>query len=139
MTARGCTASGVVTAAANGFIDVEFEPPPRCRGCGGACFWYRFPEKRRARLGATGDLPVGAKVSVALPDRLLLLASMLVFGLPLLALLGGAAAGAAALDSDLGAALGALLGLLAAALAGLGLRRRAERAALERIAIRVVE
>ncbi len=139
MTARGCTASGVVTAAAAGFIDVEFEPPPRCSGCGGACFWYRFPDKQHARLGARGDLPVGAKVSVAVPDRLLLLASMLVFGLPLLALLGGAAVGAALLDSDLGAALGAVLGLFAAVLAGLSLRRRVERAALERIAIRVVE
>ena len=79
---------------------------------------------------------VGERVVVALPDRYLLLASLLVHGLPLAGLLGGALVGFAALGSDLGAAAGAGGGAVIAVLLAPALRSRLERGTLRRVQLR---
>ena len=81
-------------------------------------------------------LAVGDRVVVAVPDRYLLLASLLVYGLPLTGILGGALAGLAALGSDLGAAIGAAAGAASAVLAAPALRSRVERGTLSRMQLR---
>ena len=78
-------------------------------------------------------LAVGDSVVVALPDRYLLLVSLLVYGLPLAGLLGGALLGLAALGTDLGAAVGAAAGATSVLLAAPAVRPRFERATLRRM------
>ena len=81
-------------------------------------------------------LNVGDRVVVAVPDRYLLLASLLVYGFPLAALLGGALAGFTASGSDLGAAVGAAAGAVSAVLAAPALRSRVEHCTLRRMQLR---
>jgi positive regulator of sigma E activity len=95
------------------------------------------PQREQLTLAADDAIPVGAAVTVTLPDRYLLAGAMLLYGVPLAALLAGAVAGAAALDSDLAAAAGAALGLAAALLASVRLRARLERATLRHLAVRL--
>jgi sigma-E factor negative regulatory protein RseC len=75
-------------------------------------------------------LAVGERVVVTMPDRYLLLVSLILYGLPLMGLLGGALLGLALLGSDLGAAAGAAAGAASVLLAGPALRSRFERATL---------
>jgi positive regulator of sigma E activity len=119
-----------------GFIDVELEPPPRCEGCNGACLWYRVPRQERLTLVADAAFPVGAAVTVTLPDRYLLLGASLVYGVPLLALLVGGALGSVLLGSDLGAAGGAGAALALAVLVAPVLRRRLEQNTVRKLAVR---
>jgi len=121
-----------------GFIDVELEPPPRCEGCNGACLWYRVPRHERLTLAADAAFPVGAAVTVTLPDRYLLLGASLVYGLPLAALLAGGVVGSVLLDSDLGAAAGAGVALALAVLVAPTLRRRLEQSTVRKLAVRPV-
>ena len=97
-----------------------------------------MPRSEQLTLAASGRIPVGAVVTVTLPDRYLLIGAALVYGLPLGALLAGAAFAAAAFGSDLAAAAGAATALLAALLAAAPLRRRLERATLRHLAVRPV-
>ena len=78
-------------------------------------------------------LALGERVVVAMPDRYLLLVSLLVYGLPLAGLLAGALLGLAALGSDLGAAAGAAGGAASVLLAAPAFRARFERATLRRM------
>lgn len=133
---RGCTATGIVRASKPGLVDVEIEPPPRCEGCNGACLWYRVPHPERLTLAADTNLAVGTPVTVTLPDRLLLLGAVLVYGVPLAALLAGGVLGAALLGTDLGAVAGAGVALAIAVLAAPVLRRRIEAATLRKLAVR---
>jgi positive regulator of sigma E activity len=119
-------------------VTVEITPPPRCEGCAGGCIWYRVSPRERLTLAVSGTIPVGTTVAVTLPDRYVLAAAALVYGWPLGAMLAGGAAAAAAFGSDLTAAAGAAGALLAALLAAWPLRRRLERAALRRLAVRSV-
>ncbi len=80
-----------------------------------------------------GPLAVGQRVVVALPDRYLLLVSLLVYGLPLAGLLGGALLGLAAAGTDLGAAAGAAAGAASVLLTAPALRSRFERATLRHL------
>ena len=100
-------ATGIVTAMNAVSIDVEFAPPTRCKGCDGACLWYRVPARQTATFQAPLGVQVGSTVTVTLPERYLLLGTLLVYGVPLAALLAGAVLGMAALGSDLGATVGA--------------------------------
>jgi positive regulator of sigma E activity len=95
-----------------------------------------MPQREQLTLAASGAIPVGAAVTVTLPDRYLLAGALLLYGLPLAALLAGAVAGAAVLGSDLAAAVGAALGLSAALLGSAPLRARLERATLRHLAVR---
>lgn len=119
-------------------MTVELAPPRRCEGCGGACLWYRLPPSEQLTLAARGAIPVGTTVAVTLPDRYVVAAAALVYGLPLAALLAGGVAAAAAYGTDLAAAAGAAGALLAALVAAAPLRRRLERATLRRLAVRSV-
>jgi positive regulator of sigma E activity len=138
IASHGCSATGIVRSSERDHLAVEFEPPPRCKGCGGACLWYRMPPSERLALAANVAIPVGAKVTVTLPDRYLLLGAALVYGLPLMALLLGAAVAAALFDSDLAAAAGAGIALPGTWLAACALRRRLEQATLRHLAVRQV-
>jgi positive regulator of sigma E activity len=115
---------------------VEFAAPPRCKGCGGACLWYRVPPSEQLTLAASTSIPVGSTVAVTLPDRYLLLGAALVYGVPLAALLSGAAVSAALFEADLAVAAGAALALIGALLAASALRGRLERATLRHLAVR---
>jgi positive regulator of sigma E activity len=86
-------------------------------------------------LPASSELPIGAPVTVTLPDGYILLGATLLYGVPLAALLAGGASAAAVFDSDLAAAAGAAAALLVALPAALPLRRRLERATLRRLAV----
>ena len=116
-------------------IEVELSAP-RCDGCEGLCAWRRLPRAERVTFANRLTLDVGERVVVALPNRYLLLASLLVHGLPLAGLLGGALCGFAALGSDLGAAVGAAGGAMTAVLAAPALRSRLERGTLRRMQLR---
>jgi positive regulator of sigma E activity len=94
------------------------------------------PQREQLTLAANDAIPIGTAVTVTLPDRYLLAGALLLYGLPLAALLAGAVAGAAALGSDLAAAAGAALGLAAALLTSAPLRARLERATLRHLAVR---
>lgn len=87
-------------------------------------------------FGTERRFAVGERVIVAVPERYLLLVSLLVYGAPLAGLLGGALVGLAALGSDLGAAAGAVAGAASVLLAAPALRSRFERATLRRIQLR---
>jgi positive regulator of sigma E activity len=95
-----------------------------------------LPQREQLTLAADAAIPVGTAVTVMLPDRYLLAGALLLYGLPLVALLAGGVAGAALLGSDLAAAVGAALGLSAALLASAPLRARLERATLRHLAVR---
>jgi positive regulator of sigma E activity len=116
---------------------VELERPAPCEGCAGACFWYRAAASERLTVPATCAAPLGAKVTVTLPDRFVLAGAAALYGVPLAALLAGGAIAAAAFGSDLAAAGGAVTALVAALLAAAPLRKRLERATLRRLAVRL--
>ncbi|HUQ53387.1 MAG TPA: SoxR reducing system RseC family protein [Gammaproteobacteria bacterium] len=128
----------MVRASDREHIAVEFAAPPRCKGCGGACLWYRVPPSEELTLAASPAIPVGATVAVTLPDRYLLLGAVLVYGVPLAALLAGAGTAAALFGTDLAVAAGAVLALAAAVAAASFLRGRLERATLRHLAVRRV-
>jgi positive regulator of sigma E activity len=125
------TAAAVVVASRpDGLVDLEFAPARQCAGCSGSCLWRRLKSARLDRLRVAGALDPGTEVSVTIPARRLLLASLLLYGLPLTAILAGAALGSAIQGSDTGTLVGALTGL-AVAVAAFGLvRARLERATL---------
>ncbi len=116
-------------------MTVELAPPPRCQGCTGACLWYRVPPSEQLTLAATGSIPVGTAVVVTLPERYLLAGAMVIYVLPLGALLAGSAVAAAIFASDWAAAAGGAAALLVALLAASPLRRRLERATLRHLAV----
>ena len=97
-----------------------------------------MPPSEPLTLAATAAIPVGATVAVTLPDRYALLGAALVYGVPLVGLLAGAALGAASFGSDWAAAAGGAAALLLALLAAAPLRRRLERATLHRLAVQLV-
>lgn len=130
------TAAAVVVAARpDGRVDLEFAPARSCSGCAGTCLWKRLQNARIDRLPVAAVLEPGAEVSVAIPARRLLVASMLLYGLPLAAILAGAVAGSAVAGTDAGTLIGALCGI-AVVIAGFGLvRGRLERATLAGIEV----
>ncbi|HEY8521241.1 MAG TPA: SoxR reducing system RseC family protein [Gammaproteobacteria bacterium] len=120
----------MVAAARDGVVELELDERARCEGCRGACLWGR-PGGSRARLRTELALGVGDRVLVSMPHRYLLLAALLLHGLPLAGLLGGAVAGLAVTGGDGGAVAGAAAGV---ALVVVGARRAARR--VEALALR---
>ena len=94
-----------------------------------------MPPHEQLTLAANGTIPIGSTVKVTLPERYVLIGAAIVYGLPLGGLLVGGAVGGAFLGSDLAAAAGAAVGAAAALLAASPLRRRLERATLQRLAV----
>jgi len=130
------TARGVVCGIdADGWLELELAQGERCAGCAGACLWRRLPEVARTRLPSARPLAVGTPVLIVLPQRYILLSALLLHGLPWLALLLGAAAGAMASGTDLGALVGAVLAGGFSIIMTPRLRRRLERATLERFSL----
>jgi len=125
----------VVRARADGRVDLEFANASQCAACAGTCLWKRLQSARLERLAAGSGLVPGTAVTVSLPERSLLRASILLHGVPLAAILLGAAAGAAATGSDAGTLIGALVGLIAAIAGFRGLSRRLEQATLSHLLI----
>lgn len=106
------TANAVVLAArGDGCVDLEFEPAPACQGCAGTCLWRRLQATRIDRIPVRKALAPGARVQVSLTERRVFLASVLLYGLPLVAIVLGAVTGAAITQSDIGTLVGALFGV----------------------------
>lgn len=125
------TAQAVVVAARpDGCVDLEFEPPAACAGCAGTCLWKRIGTSRLEGMPVARRFESGAEVTVGLPPRRVLAISLLMHGVPLAALLAGAAAGAFVGQSDLATLAGALVALAVVAVGFGSLRRRLERATL---------
>ena len=74
-----------------------------------------------------------------LPERYLVLGAVLVYGVPLAALLGGGAFAALLFGSDLAAAAGAALALGVALLAAPALRLRLERVTLRELTVQPLD
>ncbi|HEX7081900.1 MAG TPA: SoxR reducing system RseC family protein [Gammaproteobacteria bacterium] len=127
----------VRAVGADGTVELELEEPARCAGCAGMCTWRRPVGPRRVRLASPLPLRPGDAVRVSLPAGHVLSTALLLHGLPLAALLGGALIGAAAFHTDAGTLAGAVAGVAAACWGTRSIRRRAEartaaRAELER-------
>lgn len=133
------TATGVVVAAERGHVEIEFAAPVGCRGCNGTCLWRRLPAATRATFATALPLKCGDSVSLSLPDRFLLAAAALVYGLPLAGVLVGAALGVAVGGSDLSGLAGAAAGVAAAGLAVPRLRRRLEADTLNHLSLEAAQ
>ncbi|HEX6996464.1 MAG TPA: SoxR reducing system RseC family protein [Gammaproteobacteria bacterium] len=128
-----CLAADAIVRSvdADGYVELEFDPASRCAGCAGLCAWMQsVAAGERIRLQAAVGVEPGTRVRVSLPADHVLSSALLLFGLPLAALLAGGAGGALLVGSDAATLVGALLGLAAAVCTTRGLRRRAERATL---------
>jgi len=130
------TADAVVVATRlDGRVDLEFSPARQCGACAGTCLWKRLQAARLEHLAVSGALAPGTEVTVALPGSRLLLASILVHGIPLTAILGGAAIGFLLTGTDFGTLIGAA-GALAAVIAGFSfLRQRLEEVTLSSLVV----
>lgn len=137
--APGCSARGIVTAIEPGHLEIELDAPPRCHGCDGACAWYRITRRRRAVLATPLELRVGAAVTVGLPSRQWVMAALIVYGLPLGAIVGGASLGWALGGTDLCTAGGAAAALVGAAMLAGRLRARWQRVALRSLVVESVD
>jgi positive regulator of sigma E activity len=93
------------------------------------------PDHTTLTLIAAEPLEVGAKVTVSLPERQLLLGALVVYGVPLAAVLAGGAAGAAVFGSDAAAAAGAAGAFAVALWSAASLRRRIERATMRHLVV----
>lgn len=129
------TQARVCAIDAVGQVDLEFHPTRGCRGCEGACHWFRPSNGSRLTLAAGTEYEVGQRVLVELPARYVLYGSALLHGLPWLLLLVGASLGALWGGSDLSCLGGAAAGLaLAAAVVG-RLQPRLRSATVDRLCV----
>jgi positive regulator of sigma E activity len=126
----------VVAVRANGSVDLEFAPLRQCGACAGTCLWKRLSASRLEQLQTDSPLACGTRVEVSLPERRVAAVSLLVHGVPLAAILIGAAIGTAVWRSDVGTLVGALAAIAVAALGFARFRRRLERAVLSGLIVR---
>lgn len=104
--------TGEVKAVRGEWLDVEFCRPADCERCN-ACHGQKVMQIRIKGQAQVGDMAV-----VSMPEGVVTSASLIVYVIPLLALLGGMALGSAVipLGNSLGTVIGGVLGLgLAAA------------------------
>jgi sigma-E factor negative regulatory protein RseC len=81
-------------------------------GCGTSAIASLFPQRRSVvRVPNTEGAAVGDRVIVGLPEAGLQYASLLLYGVPLLTLIGGAVLGQGLGGNDLLSTLGAVVGL----------------------------
>jgi positive regulator of sigma E activity len=97
------------------------------------------PASAKLAVAAQTPFAVGAAVAVTLPERYLLLGALLVYGVPLVALLAGGAVAALLFGSDLAAAAGAGSALALTLLAAPVLRSRLERATLRDLRVQSLD
>ena len=125
----------VVSARPDGLVDLEFSQARQCAACAGTCLWKRLQAARLDRLAVSRRLEPGTEVTVALPGRQVLLASILLHGAPLFAILAGAVVGSLVVGTDFGTLLGSVLAL-GLVVAGFGMfRRRLEDATLASLVV----
>jgi len=125
----------VVSARPDGLVDLEFSQARQCAACAGTCLWKRLQAARLDRLAVSRRLEPGTEVTVALPGRQVLLASILLHGAPLFAILAGAVIGSLVVGTDFGTLLGSVLAL-GLVVAGFGMfRRRLEDATLASLVV----
>ena len=118
------TADAVVVAVnPDGRVDLEFSSARQCGACAGTCLWKRLRAARLNRLAVSRTFEPGTEVTVALPGRRVLLASILMHGVPLAAILAGAAIGSVVTGTDLGTLIGSVAALTAV-IAGFGFLRQ---------------
>jgi positive regulator of sigma E activity len=122
----------VCSRTPDGTVELEFSQS-HCAGCAGSCTWRRALDAHRARFRCGLSLCEGDVVRVSLPANHLLMSAMLLHGLPLVALLAGAAVGAWVGQSDLGSLIGAMAGLVLVLVATPRLRRRMEKLTVEQV------
>ena len=119
-------------------IDVMLLSAPRCRGCEGACTWFRAADSSLLRLRSSADVKVGEIVQVSLPARDVLFGSILLHGLPWAMLLVGGSLGAWLGGDDLSCLFGAILGLGSALGATAQWHRRLESKTINELRISAV-
>lgn len=81
--------------------------------------------------------PPGTPVSVAVPDRVILVSALAAYGVPLVSILAGAAVGAALTGSDLGTLVGIVLAVAVVIAGSSRFRRRLEQSLLASLVIRL--
>ena len=100
---------GEVTDVRNGMLQVTFCRPDACQSCG-AC----EGGKKQTTIWVKGEAKVGDIAVVDMPDKTVIRASLIAYGLPLILLLLGLIAGNAVTPgNDLGGVAGAMIGLAA--------------------------
>ena len=125
----------VVSAGPEGRVDLEFDPPPRCAGCAGTCLWKRIGKSRIERMSVASPISPGTRVVVELPASRLLAISVMLYGLPLAAILLGAVVGAGIGRTDLATLVGVVVAVGTVTAIFGKLRRRLERALLAGLTI----
>lgn len=125
----------VVAVEPDGTVELELDGASRCANCPGLCTWGRSAGRLRAGFRASMPLRPGDAVRVTLPADHVVATGLLLYGVPLAALLAGGALGAALTQSDLGTLSGALAAVAFALPASRGLRRRAEAMTLRRASL----
>jgi positive regulator of sigma E activity len=98
--------------------------------------WRRIEASRVELLPIRAEFREGLDVDVTIPERLVLLGAVVAHGLPLAALLTGAALGALVGGTDTQVLIGAVVGIVAGLSIAPMLRSRVERAALAAIEVR---
>lgn len=129
MTARAV----VRDTGPRGLVEIELVDAPRCRGCEGSCLWRRMPRAQRLELHCAKAVAVGDAVTVSLPAHYVLVAALMLYGVPLAGLLAGALGGALVGSSDLAVLLGAVAGVALASVAAPSLKRRVEAGTLAQL------
>ena len=100
---------GEITKVQNGMMEVTFCRPEACAACN-AC----EGGKKEHSIWVRGEGNVGEIAIVDMPDRMVVRASAIAYGMPLVCLLGGMALGHLVTGGgDVGTAVGALPGLAA--------------------------
>ena len=109
------TETGVVLRIDDGMAEISFVRTSACAKCG-RCGLLSETGEATLRLKTSENLEPGDTVTVELPEKTLFQASLLAYGIPLVAMLAGLLLGAfvqarlnLSLSQDVAAAIGALL------------------------------
>jgi positive regulator of sigma E activity len=133
----GVTVDGQIAYSARGRARLVVKRDSRaCPSCAGACAWSRAEGSDETVLEIDSGLAPGSQVAVTMPGKSLLLCAGVVYGVPLLAMLAGAAAASEVFGTDAAAMIGTLVGSIVGYASSAGLGRRVQRAALAGLSIR---
>jgi positive regulator of sigma E activity len=113
----------VIATRPDGLVDLEFTSASRCAACAGTCLWKRLQAARLDRL------------PVALAGRRVLLASVLLHGVPLAAILAGAAIGSLMTGTDAGTLIGSVCSIAVVIVGFRHWRARLERATFSSLVV----
>ena len=125
----------VVSARPDGLVDLEFCQTRQCEACAGTCLWKRLQAARLDQLPVARRLEPGTEVTVSLPGHRVMLASILLHGVPLFAILAGAVGGSLVAGTDLGTLIGSVLALGIVIAGSRLMRRRLEEATLASLVV----